>query len=111
MAIRSLEPIAGRHLMGEQIFLHLLLTLKSSDEYGSYYFAQTNIDSSTVKGQGKALWSFLIQELSTISQQGLPNLPAIPIVHEVNPNQYSQPLVAADPHYQKKGSAYYGFYA
>lgn len=84
----------------KHIFLHFTFTPKQRADGSHFLLVTVNFDSSDVKGQGKHLLKFCEDELDKVAQQGLGhNFPLIPVLHQVSPNQYSEPLFKNNPDY------------
>jgi hypothetical protein len=101
---------------GEQVTYHwatedgrhtfAYLTFRRAPDHAAE-MASSNIDSEDVRGQGNALWNFVGNAI-----QGRSNDQAIPIIHEVKPNDYSRRLPESDPRYVTvdNGQTYLGLY-
>lgn len=92
------------------IFLYIFLSIKLDHSGRKFILAKTNMDSSSVKGQGKHLWHFLLATLEYISQNGYKNLRPHPLLHEVLPNAYALHLVENSEGYVFKNGSYYKLY-
>lgn len=94
----------------KKIFLYLTLNLSQSNQNEYYFKAGANLDSSDIKGQGNYLWGFLKSQLNLIAQNGINDVPPIPVLHEVHPNKFSLKIVEKDPDYVKKDNLFYHLY-
>lgn len=93
----------------KSIFLYITFNLKDGDT-GPYLFVRSNFDSSEVRGQGKHLLNFYEKTLQETTSSGLKDMPPMPILAEISPNEYSLSLFKDNPHYQLRNDKYYRLY-
>ncbi len=88
------------------ITLTLTISLQETTELGQFYLVTADINTYDIKGQGRFIWNYLTNQLELLAKEKRKK-----VLHQAQPNEYSEYLMANDYRYKKrKNGLYYALY-